>query len=88
MSKTKRARYQFYLDKKVADDVADMGKELGLTRSQLVRDAMSSLVNLYRAKRAATKNPDYNLLFKLSGIVNVPAKTLSAKINDIRRQTP
>lgn len=83
MSKTKRARYQFYLDSAVTKDISKMGRELGVTRSQLVRDAMSSLVNLYRSSRATIEKPDYNLLFKLSGIINIPASDLSVRVDDI-----
>ena len=83
MSKTKRARYQVYLDVGVAKDISKIGRELGVTRSQLVRDAMSSLVNLYRCGRATVEKPDYNLLFKLSGIINIPSSNSSARVDDI-----
>jgi hypothetical protein len=83
MSKIKRARYQFYLDKKVAGRLAKIGQEVGISRSQLIRDAASSVVDLYSAKRPQTEKPDYNLLFKFSGIINIPATNLSARVDDI-----
>lgn len=83
MSKTKRARYQFYLDEKVADDVADMGRELGLTRSQIVRDAMKALVEYYDAKAPRTHQPDYQKLLDFLGIIKTPATNLSTKVDDI-----
>lgn len=83
MSKIKRARYQFYLDEKVANRLTKMGREVGISRSQLIRDVASSVVNLYGTRRPQTEEPDYNLLFKFSGIINIPAKNLSTRVDDI-----
>lgn len=83
MSKTKRARYQFYLDKKVVGDVADMGRELGLTRSQIVRDAMESLTENYAAKVSRNHQPDYQKLLDFLGIIKIPFSNLSSRVDDI-----
>jgi len=81
MSKTKRARYQFYLDVGVAKDISKMGRELGITRSQLVRDAMEYLAEFYTAKTAKNE-PDYQKLREFSGIITIPVRNLSSRVDD------
>lgn len=83
MRKTKRARYQFYLDEKVANRLTKVGREMGVSRSQLIRDVAGSIVDLYAAKQPQVQEPDYNLLFKFSGIIKIPATDSSARVDDI-----
>ena len=63
--------------------LADMGKDLEVSRSQLVRDALESMVRMYAAKVSSPQTADYSKLNKLSGIINIPQASLSTTVDEI-----
>ena len=83
MKRKTKSRYQFYLDDSLAEQVAQMGDSLGVSRSQLVRDAMASLVTMYQAKTTKPDQIDYRELFELSGIITTSSSRLSTQVNEI-----
>lgn len=83
MQDTSRSRYQFYLDNSTIKSLSQMSREIGISRSQLVREALEGLVNMYALKRKAKMEKNYAKLLELSGIIKVNQTKLSSYVDEI-----
>lgn len=83
MHNRNRSRYQFYLDDAVIKSLAKMSKDLDISRSQLVRDALESSVEIYTVKAKNKRNKNYSKLLELLGIIQTDKQDLSTRINEI-----
>lgn len=83
MQDASRSRYQFYLDNSTIKSLSQMSREIGINRSQLVREALEGLVNMYALKRKTKMEKNYAKLLELSGIIKVDQTELSSYVDEI-----
>lgn len=78
-------RYQIYLKPQTVSTLTDLAKQLGMSRSQIIRDVIERVSDQYSRllkaiTRAKAKN---NPLLKMAGFAKGPNRDISHNIDEI-----
>lgn len=78
-------RYQIYLKPQTVSTLTDLAKELGMSRSQIIRDVVERASDQYsRLLKAVTKaRVRNNPLLKMAGFAKGPNRDISQNIDEI-----
>lgn len=78
-------RYQIYLKPQTVSTLTDLAKQLGMSRSQIIRDVIERVSDQYsRLLKAVTKTRvKSNPLLKMAGFAKGPNRDISHNIDEI-----
>ena len=78
-------RYQIYLKPQTVSTLSDLAKELGMSRSQIIRDVIERVSDQYQKliKAATTSRLKNNPLLKMAGFAKGPNRDISRNVNEI-----
>ena len=78
-------RYQIYLKPQSVNILADLAKDLNISRSQIIRDVIDRMAKEYEKliKAGETLRMKNNPLLKMAGFAKGPDRDISRNVNDI-----
>ncbi len=78
-------RYQIYLKPQSVNILAELAKDLNISRSQIIRDVIDRMAKEYEKliKAKETFRMKNNPLLKMAGFAKGPNRDISRDVNDI-----